>query len=88
MDYILDAPSDGCEQITGYVTVKGVQFSKSGRTLESFWFIDKNGIRWVVPTNIGKITVSSDAIRASSFTKLGEIISFIFKSAGVVGSIA
>lgn len=41
MDDIMDEPYDNCSQITGQVTVKGVQFSPSGRTLESFWFIAK-----------------------------------------------
>lgn len=72
MDHVLNAPSDGCTQITGRVTVKGVQFSESGRTLQSFWFIDKDGTRWVVPTNIDKMRPSVDAIRASDFIRVGK----------------
>ncbi|MCY1196945.1 hypothetical protein D9M72_83020 [compost metagenome] len=49
-----EAPLSGCQEFSGAIKVGGVQFSPSGATLDLFWFVDRNGTRWSVPTNIGK----------------------------------
>ena len=63
--------SDDCQQMIGKIKVEGVQFSRSGATLESFRFTDKSGAQWSVPTGFSNF---SDAERseANSFIKVGK----------------
>jgi hypothetical protein len=62
----------GCAQRVGKIRVEGLQFSKSGATLESFWFIDKNGSQWSTPTNIAELSDNVTRSKAGSFIKVGK----------------
>lgn len=73
MEAIMDDPLDSCSQMSGPIKVEGIQFSESGQTLETFWFTDKRGTRWVVPTNFDQMKLSSDErSKASDFIKTGK----------------
>lgn len=72
MEAIMDDPLDNCSQMSGPIKVEGIQFSESGKTLESFWFTDKRGNRWVVPTNIAEMKPASERNKASDFIKSGK----------------
>ncbi|HCW16867.1 hypothetical protein [Achromobacter sp.] len=68
----MDEIFDGCGQRVGRIKVGGIQFSPSGNTLESFWFVDKNGAQWSVPTNISALASTADQAKARSFIKVGQ----------------
>lgn len=72
MEAIMDAPLESCIQMSGPIKVEGIQFSESGKTLETFWFTDKRGARWVVPTNIDQMKLTSERSKASDFIKTGK----------------
>ncbi len=71
MNPIENAPTDNCEDFFGVIKIAGIQFSRSGAVLRSFYFIDAKGTQWSVPTNIGAL---SDAARgqANSFVRVGQ----------------
>ena len=71
MNPIENAPTDNCEDFFGVIKIAGIQFSRSGAVLRSFYFTDAKGSQWSVPTNIGAL---SDAARgeANSFVRVGQ----------------
>ncbi|MEM0651658.1 hypothetical protein AAFL31_07515 [Klebsiella huaxiensis] len=71
LNQALTAPMAACKQFAGLITVEGLSFSKSGKTLESFYFVDSNDNNWSVPTNFSELSKSDNEI-ASSFIKVGK----------------
>ncbi len=67
----MDGIMDDCEQKVGIIKPEGVQFSRSGNTLESIRFTDENGAQWSVPTNIGELSNAARS-EANSFIKVGK----------------
>ncbi|NCB57542.1 MAG: hypothetical protein EOM46_08550 [Gammaproteobacteria bacterium] len=65
------APMAACKQFAGWVTVDGLTFSKSGKTLESFYFVDSNDNNWSVPTGFDELS-KNDNEKASDFIKKGK----------------
>ena len=62
----------GCQNFVGAIKVGGVQFSASGATVDLFWFVDRRGARWSVPTNIGKADFSNrERDDANNLIKVG-----------------
>lgn len=62
------APMAACNQFAGLIKVEGLTFSKSGKTLESFYFVDSNENNWSVPTGFENLS-KSDNEEASNFIK-------------------
>lgn len=67
----LTAPMAACRQFAGLITVQGLSFSKSGKTLESFYFVDSKDNNWSVPTDFSELSKSDNEI-ASNFIKVGK----------------
>ncbi|WP_298150841.1 hypothetical protein [Flavobacterium sp.] len=71
MSPLLLEPGSGCQHFVGPVKVEGVQFSKSGNTLESFRFTNSRNDQWSIPTNIEELS-SVDRGAANSFIRVGK----------------
>jgi hypothetical protein len=71
MDEVMDKSGDNCSQMVGTIKIEGIQFSKSGKTLEQFRFKDNKGNIFSVPTNIGELPKSQTDI-ANNFIKEGK----------------
>lgn len=59
----------GCAQFAGRIKVEGLQFSDSGATLKSFWFVDGKDNNWSVPTEFESLPNNLLRSNASSFIK-------------------
>lgn len=70
MTDLANKPGDGCEQFIGLVKVEGIQFSSSGRSIESFRFTDHFGNQWSVPTSISDLSNSARS-EANNFIRVG-----------------
>lgn len=80
----LAGPQSGCDLHRGVIKVDGLQFSKSGATLESFRFIDSAGTQWSVPTNIENFSNAEKRV-ANSFIRVGRSYFVIFAVCGSGG---
>lgn len=64
--------SGGCQNFSGAIRVDGLQMSASGGTVDLFWFVDRNGARWTVPTHIGAAKFgSADHKDANNLIRVG-----------------
>lgn len=70
MDDMMLEPGSGCQHFVGVVRVEGIQFSRSGATLESFRFTNPKGDQWSIPTNIGRLS-NIERSRANSLIRVG-----------------
>jgi len=80
----LVGPQSGCDLHRGVIKVDGLQFSKSGATLESFRFIDSTGTQWSIPTNIENFSNAEKRV-ANSFIRVGHAYFVIFAVCGSGG---
>lgn len=84
MNSALTANGSGCEQRAGVVKVEGVQFSRSGVTLESFRFTSKSGDQWSMPTGIDGLS-NTDRSQANNFIRVGKSYFMRFQVCGSGG---
>ena len=80
----LVGPQSGCDLHRGVIKVDGLQFSKSGATLESFRFVDSTGTQWSIPTNIENFSNAEKRV-ANSFIRVGRAYFVIFAVCGSGG---
>lgn len=80
----LVGPQSGCDLHRGVIKVDGLQFSKSGATLESFRFVDSTGTQWSIPTNIENFSNAEKRV-ANSFIRVGHAYFVIFSVCGSGG---
>lgn len=60
-----------CGNRIGAITISGVQLSPSGGTVDLFWFVDRNGTRWGVPTGIKDQFGTADRGDANNLFQVG-----------------
>jgi hypothetical protein len=84
LDHMMDAPGDGCEQVFDTITVEGVQFSASGRTLTQFRYTNSRGGQMGMPIDVSALS-NVEQSHASDLIHVGKHYFMHFQQCGSGG---